>query len=76
MLLCIDIGTPNVFLAIYDGSELIAEFSMASNMQQTADEIVIKLMNIFNFYELNPEKIEGVIIASVVPLLDSVFKRQ
>lgn len=75
MLLCIDIGNTNVFLAIYDGSELIAEFSMASNMQQTADEIVIKLMNIFNFYELNPEKIEGVIIASVVPLLDSVFEK-
>ena len=43
---CIDIGNTNVFLAIYDGSELIAEFSMASNMQQTAGEIVIKLMDI------------------------------
>jgi len=75
MLLCIDIGNTNVFLGVYEGNKLVAEFSMTSSGQQTADEVVIKLMDVFNLYKLDPEEIEGVIIASVVPRLDSVFEK-
>lgn len=75
MLLCIDIGNTNIYLGVYDGNNFVADFSMTSSLTQTADEIVIKLMDVFNFYNLNSQKIDGVIISSVVPRLDSVFEK-
>ena len=75
MLLCIDIGNTNIFLGVYDKSDLLAEFRLESNLNQTADEYVLKLMDIFNFYKLDTKKISGVIIASVVPSLDSIFEK-
>lgn len=75
MLLCIDIGNTNIFLGVYEGNDLLAEFRLESNLNQTADEYAIKLMDIFNFYKLDIKKITGVIIASVVPRLDTIFEK-
>jgi type III pantothenate kinase len=75
MLLCIDIGNTNVVLAVYAGNEILAEFIVESNLYQTADEYGIKIMDMFNYNNLDFSKITGVIIASVVPGLDSVFEK-
>ena len=75
MLLVIDIGNTNTSLGVFKGKELCAQWRLSTNREQTADEYGILIRNLFHLDGLEPKKISGVMIASVVPPLDSLLEK-
>jgi type III pantothenate kinase len=71
MLLALDVGNTNVTVGVYEGSRLIDHRRLRTIRDQTSDEWGILLRNLFVLAALDTAKVDGVIIASVVPPLDA-----
>jgi type III pantothenate kinase len=71
MLLALDAGNTNITIGVFEDSKLIAHWRLRTTPDQTADEWGVLLRNLFALSSLDLERIDGVIIASVVPPLDS-----
>ena len=68
MILTIDVGNTNTQFGVFDENEkLIFDSRIATNQFRMEDEYAISLMDILKLYGVNPENIEGAILASVVP---------
>jgi type III pantothenate kinase len=74
MLLVIDIGNTNTVLGVFNGSHLIASWRLETKQSQTADEYGILSRNLFALADIESTKICSIIIASVVPPLNSVLE--
>ena len=73
MLLAIDIGNTNVVAGIYDGDKLIGSCRTISQHDMTADQAGSCFDDLLVRYDLTPQKIDKVVIGSVVPPLTTVF---
>lgn len=71
MLLALDVGNTNVTIGIFDGARLTEHWRLRTIHEQTADEWGILLRNLLALSRLDVAAIEGIIIASVVPIVDS-----
>lgn len=71
MLLGLDVGNSNITIGVFDGPKLARNWRLRTVHDQTADEWGILLRNLFALGELGLERIRGIVIASVVPPLDS-----
>jgi type III pantothenate kinase len=71
MLLALDAGNTNITVGVFDGCRLIAHWRLRTVHGQTADEWGILLRTLFSFSSLDLAGIDGIIVASVVPPLDS-----
>ncbi|HVP46725.1 MAG TPA: type III pantothenate kinase [Bryobacteraceae bacterium] len=71
MLLALDVGNTNLTIGAFDGAKLVAHWRLRTVHNQTADEWGILLRNLFSLSGQDIAKIDGVIISSVVPPLDS-----
>ena len=67
MLLVVDVGNTNITYGVYDGEELITTFRMMSKTPRTSDEYGIEIRGLLQMNGIDYEKIDGCIIASVVP---------
>lgn len=67
MILVIDVGNTNITYGVYRDKTLEATFRMTSNVPRTSDEFGMMLTALLTANGVNPEAIEGAIIASVVP---------
>jgi type III pantothenate kinase len=74
MLLVIDVGNTNTALGVFEGRELRAQWRLSTNRQQTADEYGILIRNLFTLDSVQPASIDSVMVASVVPPLNSVLE--
>lgn len=74
MLLVIDVGNTNTTLGIFEGEDLRAQWRLATNREQTADEYGILTRNLFTLENIQSSQIAGIMIASVVPPLNSVLE--
>ncbi len=74
MLLVMDVGNTNTTLGIFEGKELKAQWRLATNREQTADEYGILIRNLFLLDGVRADLITGIMVASVVPPLDGVLK--
>ena len=79
MLLVIDVGNTNIVFGIYNEDKLEAHWRMATDRQKSSDEMGIFIVNMLNYYKCDTDKVEGVIICSVVPpimhsLINSIKK--
>ena len=72
-ILVIDIGNTNTVLGLYHGDSLRALWRLATNREQTADEYGVVIHNLFALEKLSAADISGIMIASVVPPMDSVL---
>lgn len=75
MILCVDIGNTNCVFGIYEKDNLIATFRLESNLSQTIDEYGFKVLELLKYHNIEYTKLEGIIIASVVPPLDGTFEK-
>jgi type III pantothenate kinase len=75
MLLVIDVGNTNTVLGVFDGSRLIVDWRLETKQRQTADEYGILARNLFDLAHMEVDKIGHIIIASVVPPLNSVLEQ-
>jgi type III pantothenate kinase len=71
MLLALDAGNSNITIGVFaDGEAPQARWRLRTIHEQTADEWGILLRNLFSLSSVDLSKVDGVIIASVVPPLD------
>ncbi len=74
MILAIDIGNTNIALGAFSDGQLRFTSTIATVTVSTADEYAAKLSLVFSLYGEDVRKINGAIISSVVPKLNSVMK--
>ncbi|MPM58475.1 Type III pantothenate kinase [bioreactor metagenome] len=67
MLLAVDVGNTNMVFGIFKGKDLIGSFRLMTDTNKTSDEIGLAACQYFRRFNLHPEEVEDVIIASVVP---------
>ncbi len=71
MLLALDAGNTNVAIGVFEDAKLIAHWRLRTVHEQTADEWGVLLRNLFALSDLGQPRVDGIIVASVVPPLDS-----
>lgn len=70
MLLAIDTGNTNTVFAVFDDlGHCRGEWRAATNVQRTADEMGIWLLQIFGLAGIDPKSVTAAIIATVVPAM-------
>ena len=73
MLLAMDAGNTNITIGAFEGRELTQSWRLRTIHEQTADEWGILMRNLFALAALDLSKVDGIIIASVVPQLDATL---
>ena len=73
MLLALDAGNSNITIGAFDGRKMRAQWRLRTVHEQTADEWGILLRNLFAPAGLDIASVDGIIIASVVPPIDSTL---
>jgi type III pantothenate kinase len=74
MLLVIDAGNTNITLGVFAGEDLIAQWRLVTDHAKHSDEYVADLQDLFQSECLHLNKIDAIVIASVVPPLDQTLK--
>jgi len=69
MLLAIDIGNTNIVIGVFDGRKIVQSWRLTTLRERTGDELGLLVEGLFTNAHLDPKKISGVILASVVPPL-------
>jgi type III pantothenate kinase len=73
MLLALDVGNSNITIGVFDGPKLERHWRLRTVHDQTSDEWGILLRNLFALGSLDLDRIRGIVVASVVPPLDSLL---
>jgi type III pantothenate kinase len=73
MLLALDVGNTNITIGIFKNGELKDHRRLRTVREQTSDEWGILLMSLLRFASLDPKALDGIIISSVVPPLNSAL---
>jgi type III pantothenate kinase len=73
MLLALDAGNTNITIGVFEGPALTTRWRLRTIHEQTADEWGILMRNLFALSSLDLAQVDGIIIASVVPPLDSTL---
>ena len=74
MLLVMDVGNTNTVLGVYEGIRLVAHWRLTTVRDRTVDEYGIRARNLLSLASIEAGAIDGIIIASVVPPLNSVLE--
>jgi type III pantothenate kinase len=74
MLLALDVGNTNVTIGVFRDADLVSHWRVKTDPAQTADEWGVQIRNLFSVEGLDIREVHGVVIASVVPPLDSVLE--
>ena len=74
MLLVMDVGNTHTVLGVYDGPRLVAHWRLTTARDRTVDEFGILGRNLLALAGIEVTAIDGLIIASVVPPLQSVLE--
>jgi type III pantothenate kinase len=73
VLLALDAGNSNITIGAFEGRKLISQWRLRTVHEQTSDEWGILLRNLFSPAGLDIEKVDGIIVCSVVPPIDSTL---
>ncbi len=73
MLLALDAGNSNITIGAFDGRKLISQWRLRTVREQTADEWGILLRNLFSPAGLDIERVDAIIVSSVVPQIDATL---
>lgn len=75
MLLVIDVGNTNIVLGVYDGKELLDHWRISTDRLRTTDEYGVLIRNLFVMNEVSADRIDAIIISSVVPPVMPTLER-
>jgi len=67
MILAIDIGNSNIVIGGVEGNDIVFEARIRTETTKTSDQYCVDLKILMDVYGIDVEKVEGAIIASVVP---------
>ncbi len=74
MILAIDIGNTNIVLGGIEGTRIVKEARMATDLIKTSDQYCAELKIMLDLLEIDRTDMEGAIISSVVPPVLNSFK--
>ena len=69
MILAVDIGNTNIVLGAIEGEQILFLERMATDRSATEMEYLVRIRSVLKFREIDPEKLEGAIVCSVVPIV-------
>ncbi len=72
--LTVDVGNTQMVFGLYHDDHLCAHWRLSSNQQLTSDELSWQLYGMFSQFKHQPQGLDGIMIASVVPHLDEVLR--
>jgi type III pantothenate kinase len=75
VLLALDAGNTNVTIGAFEFGKLTASWRLPTVHEQTADEWGALLRNLLQLAGIDCEKVDAIIIASVVPPIDAALAR-
>jgi len=75
LLLAIDIGNTNIALGLFEGGSLARRWSIPASVGRDAEELGRTLGGLFSSAGLEISSLEGSIICSVVPELNSIVRQ-
>ncbi len=91
MLLVIDVGNTNTVLGVFERADhrpgddvttdparyerLVANWRVGSHLTRTVDEYGVIFRNLFSMDQIDVSDVQGIVISSVVPPLDSVLRQ-
>ncbi len=73
MLLALDAGNTNVTIGAFEFGKLTASWRLHTVHEQTADEWGVLMRNLLTLAEIDFEKIDAMIVASVVPPINAAL---
>jgi len=73
VLLALDAGNSNITIGAFENRKMVSQWRLRTVHEQTADEWGILLRNLFSPAGLDIVKVDGMIISSVVPPIDSTL---
>ena len=73
MILGIDIGNTNIVLGCIDEGEIRSIVRLHTDLHATSAEYAIRLRQILDLYDIDPQGFEGTILSSVVPPVSAVM---
>ena len=69
MLLCLDIGNTTIHGGVFDGDELEVHFRKTSEIKNSSDEMGLFLRSVLRENGIEPTRVSGISLCSVVPSL-------
>jgi len=69
MLLALDIGNTNIVIGLFDKDNLINQWRLETDLEKSADDYAVDMVESFLTNKIDCLKITGVIISSVVPIV-------
>jgi len=73
MLFVIDIGNTHTVTGMVDNGTIIHQWRTKTDPAMTGDELAVQFHNLFSLASLAPSLIDGIVLASVVPQLESSY---
>ena len=74
MILALDVGNSNIVIGCVDENNIHFISRLTTDSGKTADEYAISFKNIMELYHVDLAEVDGAIISSVVPPLNSILK--
>lgn len=69
MILAVDIGNTNVVLGCMEDDQILFLERMATDRRATDMEYLVRIRSVLKYRDIDPAKLEGAIICSVVPIV-------
>lgn len=73
MFLVVDVGNSHTVTGLYKKGQIIGQWRVKSDLKSTADELAIRYHALFEMEAIDKREITGVVIASVVPTLQTAW---
>ena len=74
MILTVDIGNSNIVIGGVEEDQILFEARLRTEITKTSDEYCLDIKSLMDVYEVNVSRVEGAIIASVVPQVLNSFQ--
>lgn len=75
MLVTVDIGNTNIVLAVVDNGDWVHNFRIFTDAKKTSDEYYVIFSSLLKYAEIDIDRVEKVIISSVVPFLNRSIEK-
>ena len=75
MLFAVEVGNTNIHVGFFEGKKLCTHFSIGSDSVRSEDEYAWMFSSLSSFHGGDMEKIDSVIIGSVVPSMTKTLKK-
>ncbi len=74
MVLAVEIDNSRINFGFFDNyGDFFTDFGIAADTMKTSDEYAVLVDGIFNYYKIDRNLVEGVVVSSVVPMLTEVI---